>query len=46
MKQKLKGITETILIPLWARARETKIENPIIRDENGPGNDGTNGLRL
>ena len=33
MKQNLEGITETLLIPLWARAMETKLENPIIEDE-------------
>lgn len=33
MKHYLEGITETLLIPLWARAMETKLENPIIRDE-------------
>lgn len=33
MKQKLEGITETMLIPLWVRAVETQLENPIIRDE-------------
>ena len=33
MKQNLEGITETLLIPLWARAQETQRENPIIRDD-------------
>ena len=33
LKQNLEGITETLLIPLWARAMETKMENPIIKDE-------------
>jgi len=33
LKQNLEGITETMLIPLWARAKETRMENPIIRDE-------------
>ena len=33
MKQNLKGIPETLLIPLWARAFETKQPYPIIRDE-------------
>lgn len=33
MKQNLEGITETLLIPLWARAKETGLEKPIIRDE-------------
>lgn len=33
MKQNLEGITKTLLIPLWTRAMETKMENPIIRDE-------------
>ena len=32
-EQKLKGIPETLLIPLWARAIETKRADPIIRDE-------------
>lgn len=29
----IQGIPETMLIPLWARAVETKRENPIIRDD-------------
>jgi len=33
LKQNLEGITETMLIPLWARAKETRMENPIIKDE-------------
>lgn len=33
LKQNLEGITETLLIPLWARAMETKLANPIIKDE-------------
>ena len=33
MKQNLDGITETLLIPLWARAMEIKQKNPIIKDE-------------
>ena len=33
MEQKLKGVPETLLVPLWARAIETKHDNPIIKDE-------------
>lgn len=33
MQQVLSGVPETLLIPLWARAAETKEQNPIIRDE-------------
>jgi O-methyltransferase involved in polyketide biosynthesis len=33
LKQNLEGITETLMIPLWARAMETKLENPIIKDK-------------
>ena len=33
MEQKLKGVPETLLIPLWAKATETKHNNPIIKDE-------------
>jgi len=33
MNQKLSGIPETMLIPLWARAVETVREKPIIRDD-------------
>ncbi|WP_255343947.1 hypothetical protein [Methanobacterium sp. SMA-27] len=33
MKQNLKGVSKTLLIPLWARAFETKQPNPIIKDE-------------
>ena len=33
MKQKLTNVAETLLIPLWARAEETKKENPIIIDK-------------
>ena len=33
MKQKLTNVAETMLIPLWARAEETKKENPIIIDK-------------
>lgn len=33
MKQTLDGITETLLIPLWARARESGEKNPIVVDE-------------
>lgn len=32
MKKKLKGIPETMLIPLWARAVETEQKKPIIKD--------------
>lgn len=32
VKQKLEGVSETLLIPLWARAVETKRPEPIIRD--------------
>lgn len=32
MEPKLAGIPETMLIPLWARAVETKRSVPIIRD--------------
>jgi O-methyltransferase involved in polyketide biosynthesis len=34
MKQNLKGVSETLLIPLWARAVETRHSPPIIKDEN------------
>ena len=33
MEQKLKGVPETLLVPLWARATETKHNDPIIKDE-------------
>ena len=33
MKQKLEGVPETLLVPLWARATETKHDNPIVKDE-------------
>ncbi|WDV47797.1 class I SAM-dependent methyltransferase [Clostridiaceae bacterium M8S5] len=33
MKQSLSDVPETLLIPLWARAIETKREDPIIKDE-------------
>jgi O-Methyltransferase involved in polyketide biosynthesis len=33
VKQNLKGVSETQLITLWARAAETKHENPIIKDK-------------
>lgn len=33
MKQKLEGITETLLIPLWARVMESREEKPIVRDD-------------
>lgn len=32
MKQKLTGVPETLLIPLWARAVETKREDSIVKD--------------
>lgn len=31
---KLQGIPETLLIPLWARAQETRQSDPVIRDES------------
>ena len=37
MVQKLKGVPETLLIPLWASAFETKHLNPIIKDEKAVG---------
>lgn len=33
MKVALSGVTETLLIPLWARAMETQMANPIVRDQ-------------
>ena len=33
MKTKLTGIPETLLIPMWARAAESKMPRPIVRDE-------------
>lgn len=33
MQQNLSGVPETLLIPLWARAAESREKNPIIRDE-------------
>ncbi len=33
MGQNLEGVPETLLIPLWARAVESKQENPIIIDD-------------
>lgn len=33
MKQNLESVSETLLVPLWARATETKHSNPIIKDE-------------
>ena len=33
MKQKLEGVPETLLIPLWAKAIEIKQKQPIIRDD-------------
>lgn len=33
MESKLSGVPETMLIPLWARAQETRQDNPIIKDE-------------
>lgn len=32
MGQNLGGVPETLLIPLWARAVESKQENPIIKE--------------
>ena len=33
VKQNLKGVPETLLVTLWARAAETKHYNPIIKDD-------------
>ncbi len=33
MKEDLQGVPATMLIPLWARAAETRCASPIIRDE-------------
>ena len=33
MEQKLTGVPETLLVPLWARAIETKHPDPIVKDE-------------
>lgn len=33
MKHNLSGVSETLLIPLWARAVETKHHQPIVKDE-------------
>ena len=33
MKIKLSGVSETLLIPLWARAEETKRADGLIRDD-------------
>ena len=33
MKTKLSGVAETLLIPLWARAEETKRSDALIRDD-------------
>lgn len=33
METKLTGVPETLLIPLWARAYETGLPKPIVRDE-------------
>lgn len=33
MKQYLTDVPETLLIPLWARAAESKIDNPIVVDD-------------
>lgn len=33
LKHNLNGITETLLIPLWIRARETRHSHPIIKDQ-------------
>ena len=32
MKQNLKGVPETILIPLWSRAFESKNSDPNVKD--------------
>jgi len=32
MKQNLKGVPETLLIPLWARAVESENSDPIVKD--------------
>lgn len=32
MKQNLNGVSETLLVPLWARAVEAKHPDPIIKD--------------
>lgn len=34
MKQKLEGVSETLLIPLWARATETQRPDAIIKDDH------------
>lgn len=34
MEEKLSGVPETLLIPLWARAKETEGSDPIIKDYN------------
>ncbi|MEL7671606.1 hypothetical protein [Methanobacterium sp.] len=33
MEQKLTGVPETLLVPLGARATETKHNDPIVKDE-------------
>lgn len=33
LEQKLDGVPETMLVPLWARAVETGRPDPIVRDE-------------
>ena len=33
VKQNLKGVPETLLVTLWARAAETKHDEPINRDK-------------
>ncbi len=33
MQHNLNGVPETLLIPLWARATETQMPKPIIRDD-------------
>lgn len=37
MEKKLQGVPETMLIPLWARAEESKQADPIIRDDMAEG---------
>ncbi len=37
MEENLKGVPETLLIPLWARVVEAKQSNPIIKDDKSVG---------
>jgi|GEM_PF-5974915 O-methyltransferase involved in polyketide biosynthesis len=32
MKQNLKGVSQTLLVPIWAHAVEAKHSDPIIKD--------------